>query len=171
MHQGGPRRWAPLVRHHLQLRQRQEVGLLPGPRWSGFQGWGQQWWGRDGQGWELGWAHISRSLFPPGYSLFLVAAHEFGHALGLDHSSVPEALMYPMYSFTEGPPLHEDDVKGIQHLYGEVIGQGWKEGRCLCSCTENGEMGISEVGTPQHLSAEEPGVSGSNCCLVSAWRR
>uniref|UniRef100_A0A452VML2 Matrix metalloproteinase-9 n=1 Tax=Ursus maritimus TaxID=29073 RepID=A0A452VML2_URSMA len=53
-----------------------------------------------------------------GYSLFLVAAHEFGHALGLDHSSVPEALMYPMYSFTEGPPLHEDDVKGIQSLYG-----------------------------------------------------
>ncbi|EHB05312.1 Matrix metalloproteinase-9 [Heterocephalus glaber] len=53
-----------------------------------------------------------------GYSLFLVAAHEFGHALGLDHSSVPEALMYPMYRFLEGSPLHEDDVKGIQHLYG-----------------------------------------------------
>ncbi|XP_008157169.2 matrix metalloproteinase-9 [Eptesicus fuscus] len=53
-----------------------------------------------------------------GYSLFLVAAHEFGHALGLDHTNVPEALMYPMYSYTEKPPLHEDDVKGIQHLYG-----------------------------------------------------
>ncbi|ELW48243.1 Matrix metalloproteinase-9 [Tupaia chinensis] len=53
-----------------------------------------------------------------GSSLFLVAAHEFGHALGLDHSSVPEALMYPMYRFTDEPPLHEDDVRGIQHLYG-----------------------------------------------------
>ncbi|KAF4023710.1 hypothetical protein G4228_015639 [Cervus hanglu yarkandensis] len=53
-----------------------------------------------------------------GYSLFLVAAHEFGHALGLDHSSVPEALMYPMYRFTEEHPLHRDDVQGIQHLYG-----------------------------------------------------
>ncbi|KAM5245869.1 matrix metalloproteinase-9 [Ctenodactylus gundi] len=53
-----------------------------------------------------------------GYSLFLVAAHEFGHALGLDHSSVPEALMYPMYRYLEGNPLHEDDVNGIQKLYG-----------------------------------------------------
>lgn len=73
-------------------------------------------------------AYISGS-FPPGYSLFLVAAHEFGHALGLDHSSVPEALMYPMYRFLEGSPLHEDDVKGIQHLYGEAVGQGWKQQR------------------------------------------
>lgn len=62
----------------------------------------------------------------PGYSLFLVAAHEFGHALGLDHSTVPEALMYPMYRFLEGSPLHEDDVKGIQHLYGEAGGQRWR---------------------------------------------
>lgn len=31
--------------------------------------------------------------------------------------------MYPMYRYTEEPPLHEDDVKGIQHLYGEVWGQ------------------------------------------------
>lgn len=55
-----------------------------------------------------------------GYSLFLVAAHEFGHALGLDHSSIREALMYPMYSFVEDFSLHEDDIEGIHYLYGKA---------------------------------------------------
>ncbi|XP_041861112.1 matrix metalloproteinase-9 [Melanotaenia boesemani] len=53
-----------------------------------------------------------------GYSLFLVAAHEFGHALGLDHSSIREALMYPMYSYVEDFSLNQDDIEGIQYLYG-----------------------------------------------------
>ncbi|XP_068996462.1 matrix metalloproteinase-9 [Embiotoca jacksoni] len=57
-----------------------------------------------------------------GYSLFLVAAHEFGHALGLDHSNIREALMYPMYSYVEDFSLHEDDIEGIQYLYGPKTG-------------------------------------------------
>uniref|UniRef100_A0A8D2JDU2 Peptidase metallopeptidase domain-containing protein n=1 Tax=Varanus komodoensis TaxID=61221 RepID=A0A8D2JDU2_VARKO len=55
-----------------------------------------------------------------GTNLFLVAAHEFGHSLGLQHSNVQGSLMYPHYqpwdprSFS----LHTDDIVGIQYLYG-----------------------------------------------------
>ncbi|XP_029302243.1 LOW QUALITY PROTEIN: collagenase 3-like [Cottoperca gobio] len=52
------------------------------------------------------------------YNLFFVAAHELGHALGMSHSTDAGALMYPVYSYTTGYPLSEDDIEGIQALYG-----------------------------------------------------
>uniref|UniRef100_A0A8C6THY6 72 kDa type IV collagenase n=1 Tax=Neogobius melanostomus TaxID=47308 RepID=A0A8C6THY6_9GOBI len=60
-----------------------------------------------------------------GYSLFLVAAHEFGHALGLEHSQDPGALMAPVYTFTKDFHLSQDDISGIQELYGKRIEVGY----------------------------------------------
>lgn len=48
-----------------------------------------------------------------------VATHEIGHVLGLAHSSVKEAIMYPSLSpRTKKVELRMDDVVGIQALYG-----------------------------------------------------
>ena len=61
----------------------------------------------------------SVNLPPSGIDLYTVAAHEFGHALGLAHSTVSGALMYPYYG---GPHrfLAQDDIDGIQSIYGAL---------------------------------------------------
>ena len=58
------------------------------------------------------------------FDLVTVAAHEFGHSLGLAHSSVAGSLMFPTNS---GPHrfLHADDREGIQSVYGLRVG-GWE---------------------------------------------
>lgn len=66
---------------------------------------------------------IHHTSFISDYNLFLVAAHEFGHSLGLSHSTDPGALMYPNYAFSEPSTysLPQDDINGIQAIYGKVI--------------------------------------------------
>jgi hypothetical protein len=51
------------------------------------------------------------------YDIMTVALHEFGHALGLDHSTTTTADMYAYYNgFKQYPTT--DDVAGIQAIYG-----------------------------------------------------
>ncbi len=62
------------------------------------------------------------NLPPSGIDLITVAAHEFGHSLGLAHSSVPGALMAPFYNGAHRN-LESDDIAGIQTIYGTQ--DGW----------------------------------------------
>lgn len=58
-----------------------------------------------------------------GTNLFLIAVHELGHSLGLQHSNNPRSIMYPTYRYHDPNTfrLSADDIRNIQYLYGAPV--------------------------------------------------
>lgn len=62
-----------------------------------------------------------------GTNLMGAAVHEFGHSLGLGHSSVQDSIMFPWYqSYDPKQDLPDDDRMGIQEIYGSNARQWGK---------------------------------------------
>lgn len=62
---------------------------------------------------------VTESSLSNAVDLESVVVHEIGHLLGLGHSSIEEAIMYPTISSrTKKVELESDDIEGIQMLYG-----------------------------------------------------
>lgn len=53
-----------------------------------------------------------------GTNLLQVAIHELGHSMGLEHSDVKDAIMYPFYrGYVKDVKLHSDDIAGMKYIY------------------------------------------------------
>lgn len=62
-----------------------------------------------------------------GYDLTTVAIHEFGHALGLDHSTVANDVMYAYYNGTN-QAVSSADGTGLAGLYGPYTADPYNDG-------------------------------------------
>ncbi len=78
------------------------------------------------------WTTATRETAAQPIDVVTVAAHEFGHALGIGHSNVRMALMFDTYSGSVRA-LSADDIEAIQSCYGEPGNSDAPEGLAQAS--------------------------------------
>jgi hypothetical protein len=90
-------------------------------------------------------------------NLTYVATHEFGHSLGLAHSSVSGAVMYPSYDGTSPVPdlLPTDDRMAIGALYSSW--EVWSGTALDISFPTNGNFNLWRVGTDGYVYRQNLG--------------
>ncbi|KAK1605333.1 hypothetical protein QYE76_029006 [Lolium multiflorum] len=113
------------------------------------------------EAWVAG-GDVSTASSDAAVDLESVAVHEIGHLLGLGHSAVEGAIMYPtITSRTRKVDLASDDVVGIQSLYGS--NPDFK-GVTPAPATSSREMDSSDVpGALSRLSTRVAGI------VLAAW--
>lgn len=92
----------------------------------------------DGQSWHIG----------SDVDLFSVALHEAGHALGLGHTDVPGAVMYPYYH--QATDLSQTDIDAILTLY----------------AAQTGTQPTAPADTPLTLTVTNPGATTASAALI-----
>ena len=124
---------------------------------------------------DIDWSTDSQGAERREMDFSIVAIHEMGHCLGLGHSSDRQAIMFSTAKAGTGPEdrhLHEDDIEGIQYLYGvgepelsliaysvideddDSVGAPEETLEILATVEEQGEGSASQV--VAFLAASEP---------------
>merc|ERR1719397_799247 len=122
-----------------------------------------------------------------GTNLFQVAVHEIGHSLGLEHSDVPSATMFPYYDgYKPDFKLDQDDIDAIQALYGppkvsnfpdsddnkRLTGCGHsghvnQQAKKVCSSTKQDTPEIESM-KQATAAADQEGTSGASHPMISS---
>ncbi|SIN74463.1 Matrixin [Singulisphaera sp. GP187] len=116
------------------------------------------------------------------YDLYSVLLHETGHALGLDHSLNPKAVMYASYQGVQAG-LQPEDIAGIQAIYGarvadpyqaQGLGQGWTSaidvtaGLGSARQTTVGNVSLATIGATEYFTVIAPNTPGATLQVTAA---
>ena len=123
-----------------------------GPLDPSIGGWAYAWYARYGSERQMVDAYItlSTSAIASMADLDRLATHEWGHALGLDHSNLDSALMAgpPSAAYTRFDVPQADDVRACRCLYGVPEGMS---APLVCSLPPLLQFGSVDVGTTSPL--------------------